>query len=298
MEIEKEKQSAGLPIDYVDKIVEIALAEDVGKGDITSEILISSDLQGRAYMLVKEKGVVAGTQVVERVFHQVDPTLSVVIQIQDGSTVKNGDVPMVMAGNVRSLLKAERVALNFLQRLSGIATVTAEYVEKTHDLFVDIADTRKTTPVLRALEKYAVRMGGGRNHRMDLYDAILIKDNHFAALRALGMNYKDIVTKARHKAPEGVIVEAEATTLQEALDAVEAGADIVMLDNMSMMEMTKAVESIAGRAEVEASGGINLKNVRSVAETGVDFISIGALTHSYKAMDISLELEPQTFKLL
>ena len=298
MENEKQKRSAELPIDYLDKIVEIALAEDVGKGDITSEILIPSDLQGRAYMLVKEKGVIAGTLVVERVFHKIDPALSVVIQIQDGSAVKNGDVPMVMAGNVRSILKAERVALNFFQRLSGIASATAEYVEKTHDLFVDVADTRKTTPVLRALEKYAVRMGGGRNHRMDLYDAVLIKDNHFAALRALGMNYKDIVTKARHKVSEGMIVEAEATTIQEALDAVEAGADIVMLDNMSMMEMTKAVELIAGRAEVEASGGINLKNVRSVAETGVDFISIGALTHSFKAMDISLELEPQTFKLL
>jgi nicotinate-nucleotide pyrophosphorylase (carboxylating) len=298
MERDKEKQNAGLPIDYVDKIVEIALAEDVGKGDITSEILIPTDLQGRAYMLVKENGVIAGTQVVERVFHQIDISLDVVIQIKDGTAVKNGDVPMIIAGNVRSMLKAERVALNFFQRLSGIASTTAEYVEKTRDLFVDIADTRKTTPVLRALEKYAVRMGGGRNHRMDLYDAILIKDNHIAALRALGMSYKDIVTKAKRNAPEGVIVEAEATTLQEALDAVEAGADIVMLDNMSMMEMTRAVELIAGRAEVEASGGVNLKNLRSVAETGVDFISVGALTHSYKAMDISLELEPQTFKLL
>ena len=298
MENEKEKQSAELPVDYVDKIVAIALAEDVGKGDITSEILISVDLQGRAYMLVKENGVIAGTQVVERVFHIIDPSLDVVIQIKDGAAVKNGDVPLIVSGNVRSILKAERVALNFFQRLSGIASATAEYVSKTRDLFVDIADTRKTTPMLRALEKYAVRMGGGRNHRMDLYDAILIKDNHIAALRALGMSYKEIVTKAKHAAPEGMIVEAEATTLQEALDAAESGADIVMLDNMSMMEMTRAVELIAGRAEVEASGGVNLKNVRSVAETGVDFISVGALTHSNRAMDISLELEPQTFKLL
>ena len=298
MEKDKEKQSAELPVDYVDKIVAIALAEDVGKGDITSEILIPVDLIGRAYMLVKENGVIAGTQVVERVFHIIDPSLDVVIQIKDGTAVKNGDVPMIVAGNVRSILKAERVALNFFQRLSGIASATAEYVSKTRDLFVDIADTRKTTPMLRALEKYAVRMGGGRNHRMDLCDAILIKDNHIAALRALGMSYKEIVTKAKHAAPEGMIVEAEATTLQEALDAVESGADIVMLDNMSMMEMTRAVELIAGRAEVEASGGVNLKNVRSVAETGVDFISVWALTHSFKAMDISLELEPQTFKLL
>jgi nicotinate-nucleotide pyrophosphorylase (carboxylating) len=298
METDKEKQIAELPIDYVDKIVVIALAEDVGKGDITSETLIPSDLQGHAYLLVKEKGVIAGTTVVERVFHQVDPALVVDIQIKDGSTVNNGDVPLIVTGNVRSILKAERVALNFIQRLSGIASTTAQYVEQTRDLFVDIADTRKTTPVLRALEKYAVRMGGGRNHRMDLYDAILIKDNHIAALRALGMSYKEIVTRAKKNAQPGMIVEAEATTIQEALDAVEAGADIVMLDNMSIMEMARAVETIAGRAEVEASGGINLKNVRSVAETGVDFISIGALTHSYKSMDISLELEPQTFKLL
>jgi len=298
MENEKGNQAGGLPIDYVDKVVMIALAEDIGKGDITSEILIPADLQGRAYMLIKENGVIAGTRVVERVFHQVDPALDVLIQIKDGTTVKNGDVPMVITGNVRSLLKAERVALNFFQRLSGIASTTAEYVEKTRDLFVDIADTRKTTPVLRTLEKYAVKMGGGRNHRMDLYDAILIKDNHIAALRALGMSYKDIVSKAKRNAQPGIIVEAEATTIQEALDAVEAGADIVMLDNMSNMEMSRAVELIAGRAEVEASGGVNLKNLRSVAETGVDFISVGALTHSYKAMDISLELEPQTFKLL
>jgi len=298
MENEKGRISAEPPIDYVDKIVEIALAEDVGKGDITSELLIPCDLQGKAYMLCKENGVIAGTKVVERVFHIVDPSLDIVIQIKDGTAVKNGDVPMIVAGNVRGILKAERVALNFFQRLSGIASTTAEYVSKTEGLFVDIADTRKTTPMLRALEKYAVRMGGGRNHRIDLYDAILIKDNHFAALRALGMNYKEIVNKAKRSAPEGVIIEAEATTLQEALDAVECGVDIVMLDNMSMMEMTRAVELIAGRAEVEASGGVNLKNIRAVAETGVDFISVGALTHSYKAMDISLELEPQTFRLI
>ncbi len=298
MKIEKGKQFAELAIDYINKIVAIALAEDIGKGDITSEILIPVDLQGRAYMLVKQSGVIAGIPVVERVFHQVDPTLKVVIQIQDGTAVKNGDVPMTVSGNVRSILKAERVALNFFQRLSGIASTTAEYVEKVQDLSVDIADTRKTTPVLRELEKYAVRMGGGKNHRMGLDDAILIKDNHIAALRALGINYQEIVSKAKGKAAPGMMVEAEATTIQEVMDAVEAGADIVMLDNMSVTEMTRAVELIDARAEVEASGGINLKNVRAVAETGIDFISIGALTHSFKAMDISLELEPQTFKLL
>lgn len=286
-----------LPADYVDKIIEIALAEDVGRGDITSELLIPCDLQGKAYMLLKEDGVIAGTQVAERVFQQIDSSLKIEIQIKDGTTVKYGDIPMLILGNVRSILKAERVSLNFLQRLSGIASATAQYVAKVHDLGVDIADTRKTTPVLRLLEKYAVRMGGGRNHRMDLSDAVLIKDNHIAALRALGMSYKEIVAKAKHDASPEIKVEAEARTIQEALDAMEAGADIVMLDNMTVMEMTRAVELIAGRAEVEASGGVNLKNVRAVAETGVDFISVGALTHSHNALDISLELEPQTFKL-
>jgi nicotinate-nucleotide pyrophosphorylase (carboxylating) len=286
-----------LPSDYVEKIVTIALAEDVGHGDITSDILIPCDLQGRAYMLVKEEGVIAGNKIVESVFYYTDPAIKVDFQVSDGSVVKYGDIPMLITGNVRSILKAERVALNFYQRLSGIASITAQYIAQVHDLGVEIADTRKTTPVLRLLEKYAVKMGGGRNHRMDLGDAILIKDNHIAALRALGLSYKEIVAKAKQNASPEIKVEAESRTIQEALDAVEAGADIIMLDNMTVMEMTRAVELIAGRAEVEASGGINLKNVRAVAETGVDFISIGALTHSFKSLDISLELEPQTFKL-
>ena len=283
--------------EYINEIVSIALDEDSGKGDITSEKLIPADLLGRAYMLVKEAGVIAGNEIVERVFHQVDPQVKMNIQIQDGTVVKVGDVPLLVTGNVRSILKAERVALNFYQRMSGIASTTAEYVACTKDLGVEIADTRKTTPGLRALEKYSVKMGGGRNHRMNLWDAILVKDNHIAALRALGMNYKEIVNKARQNTPAEIKVESEARTIQEAIDAVEAGVDIVMLDNMSISEMARAVQIIAGRAEVEASGGITLKNVREVAETGVDFISIGALTHSTKAMDISLELEPQTFKL-
>jgi nicotinate-nucleotide pyrophosphorylase (carboxylating) len=287
-----------LPANYVAKIIEMALAEDVGRGDVTSEVLIPCDLQGKAYMLVKEEGVVAGTGVAEKVFQRIDPSLKIDIQIQDGTGVKYGDVPMLISGNVRSILKAERVSLNFIQRMSGIASTTAHFVSTVQDLGVDIADTRKTTPGLRLLEKYAVRMGGGRNHRLDLNDAILIKDNHIAALRALGLSYKEIVGKAKTSAPPEIKVEAEARTIQEAIDAIEAGADTVMLDNMTIMEMTRAVELIAGRAEVEASGGVNLKNVRAVAETGVDFISIGALTHSYKALDISLELEPQTFKLI
>ena len=283
--------------DHVEKLIECALAEDTGRGDITSETLIPCDLQGKAYLLVKASGVIAGTEVVEKVLHRVDTSLRVEIRIKDGTPVKNGDIVLLISGNIRSILKAERVALNFIQRLSGIASTTAQYVEKVRDLKVDIADTRKTTPGLRVLEKYAVRMGGGRNHRMDLGDAILIKDNHFESLRALGMSYREIVAKARANAPPELKIEAEARTVEEAVDAVEAGVNIVMLDNMTIGEMTSAVELIAGRAEVEASGGINLKTVRKVAETGVDFISVGALTHSYNSLDISLELEPQTFKL-
>jgi nicotinate-nucleotide pyrophosphorylase (carboxylating) len=287
-----------LPEEYIDHLVEVALIEDSGGGDITSEILVPTALQGKAYMLVKAGGVVAGIPVVERVFKMVDSSLKIDIQGREGTAVKYGDIILFITGNVRSILRAERVALNFIQRLSGIASTTAQYIDRVRGLKVDIADTRKTTPALRLLEKYAVCMGGGRNHRMDLSDAILIKDNHIAALRALGLNYREIVIKARNNAPPGLKVEAEARTIEEAVEAVEAGVDIVMLDNMTVMEMKRAVELIAGRAEVEASGGINLNTVRSVAETGVDFISVGALTHSYNSLDISLELEPQTLKLL
>jgi nicotinate-nucleotide pyrophosphorylase (carboxylating) len=287
-----------LPLEYIDKIVEIALAEDVGKGDVTTESLIPHSMHGKAYMLVKENGVIAGTKVVERVFHQVDPGLKIEIKITDGKPVKKKDIVMLISGNVRSILKAERIALNFVQRMSGIATTTSKYVAKVRGLNVDIADTRKTTPVLRLFEKYSVLMGGGRNHRMDLNEAILIKDNHFAALRALGLTYKEIIAKAKRNAPAGIKIEAETTTLQEVEDAVEVGVDIIMLDNMVLEDMKNAVKLIAGKAEVEASGGVNLKTVRSVAETGVDFISVGALTHSYKALDISLEIEPQTFKMI
>jgi nicotinate-nucleotide pyrophosphorylase (carboxylating) len=287
-----------LPEEYLNTVTGMALEEDAGRGDITSELLIPCELQGRAYLLVKASGIIAGTEVVKKVMWKVDRSLRIETRIPDGTRVESGDVVMLFFGNVRSILKAERVALNFIQRLSGIATTTASYVEKVRDLGVDIADTRKTTPILRLLEKYSVKMGGGRNHRMDLNDAILIKDNHFAALRALGMSYKEIVAKARQGAPVGMKVEAEARTVEEAVDALEAGVDIIMLDNMDIRDMTRAVELVAGQAEVEASGGVNLETVHAIAETGVDYISVGALTHSYNSLDISLELESQTFKLV
>jgi len=282
----------------IDSIIDIALAEDISHGDVTSEILIPADLQGKASFLVKANGVLAGIEVAKRVFLKVDPSLQFEVPIKDGTIIKPGDIVATVSGSVASILKAERVALNFLQRLSGTASQTAQYVAETRGLAVKVTDTRKTTPGLRLLEKYAVRMGGGKNLRLHLADGILIKDNHIAALRALGMSLKDIVVKAKQNAPRGLTVEVEVNTYQEAMGAVEAGADIIMLDNMSLKEMRRVVKSVASRVKIEASGGITLANVRAVAETGVDFISIGALTHSVKALDISLELEPQNLKLL
>jgi len=287
-----------LPEEQVDNIVDRALAEDISHGDVTSELLIPPELQGKASILVKAKGIVAGGEVAKRVFLRVDPSLKVDVLIEDGAKVQPGDIVATISGSIASILKAERVALNFLQRLSGIASQTAQYVTETKGYDVIITDTRKTTPGLRLLEKYAVRVGGGQNHRFHLGDGILIKDNHLAALRALGMSLKDIVAKAKQNAPKGSKVEVEVNTPEEALDAVDAGADIIMLDNMSPDEMRRVVSLIPSQVKTEASGGIKLANVRSAAMAGVNIISIGALTHSSKALDISLELEPQTLKLL
>ena len=285
------------PEEQVENIIDLALAEDLGHGDITSDILIPPDLPGKASVIIKERGILAGIEVAKKVFQRVDPSLKVDILIEDGTKVKPKDVAATISGGLISILKAERTALNFLQRLSGIATQTAEYVARTKGLAVYITDTRKTTPGLRILEKFAVRMGGGRNHRLHLGDGILIKDNHLAALHGLGMSLKEIVAKAKQNAPKDLKVEIEVTSIQEAREAIEAGADIIMLDNMSPEEMRHAVGLKPSQVRLEASGGINLNNIRQAALTGVDFISIGALTHSSKALDISLELDPQTLRL-
>jgi len=284
--------------EQIDHIIDLALAEDISHGDVTSEALIPPELEGKASILVKAEGVLAGGEVAKKVFLKVDPSLKVVVLIKDGTKIKSGDIAATIVGRVVSILKAERVALNFLSRFSGIASQTAQYIAKTQGLNVRITDTRKTTPGLRLLEKYAVRMGGGQNHRFHLGDGILIKDNHLVALRSLGMSLKDIVAKAKQNAPQGLKVEVEVNTTQEALDAVEAGADIIMLDNMSPDEMRHAASLIPSQVKIEASGGITLANVQTAAETGVNLISIGALTHSSKVLDMSLELEPQTLKLL
>jgi nicotinate-nucleotide pyrophosphorylase (carboxylating) len=284
--------------EQLDAIIDAALSEDTGHGDVTTAALIPPALAGKAEVLVKEKGVLAGIEIAARVFQRVDPLLRTDILIKDGTAIKPGDIAATIAGSVTGMLKAERTALNFLQRLSGIATMTAQYVAEIDGFSASIVDTRKTTPGLRLLEKYAVRMGGGQNHRLHLGDAVLIKDNHIAALRAMGLGLKDIVAKARQNAPAGITIEIEVTSAREAVDVLKAGADIIMLDNMSVNEMKQVVSMAAGNAKLEASGGITLANVRQVAMAGVDIISIGALTHSYKALDISLEMESQTLKLL
>jgi nicotinate-nucleotide pyrophosphorylase (carboxylating) len=309
----KKMPSTKLPIE---EIIDHALTEDLGKGDVTTEaLIIPDDQRGTGFIVAKKAGIMAGIKVAKQVFQRIDPELKVEILLEDGARIRQGSKIAKVSGSIASILKAERVALNFLQRLSGIASETNRYVEAVKGLPVRIMDTRKTTPGLRSLEKYAVKVGGGENHRMSLGDCILIKDNHLAALRSQGLNIKEIVARARQNAPlslRGFLtpslqgakrrsnlqarqtqIEVEVGTVSEALEAVEAAADIVMLDNMNLDDMRKAVKSIHGRVLIEASGGITLDNVRAVAETGVDFISVGALSHSARALDISLELEVQ-----
>jgi len=280
-----------IDIQQVEQLIDQAIAEDLGKGDITTEALVPDAQPGKALIVAKAKGIVAGTEVAKQVFLTVDPELKIDILIKDGYYVKPGDIITKLEGKSASILKVERVALNFLQHLSGVASETARYVEAVKGVPTQITDTRKTTPGLRALEKYAVAVGGGKNHRMHLGDAILIKDNHLAVLRNQGLTIREIIDRARRKAPSKLKVEIEVKTLQEAVEAAEAAADIIMLDNMNLDEMRQAVKLIKGRTLIEASGGITLNKVRAVAETGVDLISVGALTHSPKALDISLELQ-------
>ena len=272
------------------QIIALALAEDLAKGDVTTNSLIPDEKIGVASILAQEEGILAGVEIAEEVFRQVDTKLKIKVWLKDGAKVGSGDMIAVVEGRIASILKAERTVLNFLQRLSGIATEANRYVKAVEGLPVRIMDTRKTTPCLRVLEKYAVKVGGGKNHRMHLGDGILIKDNHLAALRSEGLSIKEIIARARQNAPGGVKVELEVNTPQGALEAAEAGADVIMLDNMRLEDMRQAVKAVHGRALIEASGGITLDTVRAVAETGVDFISVGALTHSVKVLDISLEL--------
>ncbi|TET16359.1 MAG: carboxylating nicotinate-nucleotide diphosphorylase, partial [Dehalococcoidia bacterium] len=268
-----------------------ALAEDSVWDDVTTEALISPAQAGKAYLRGKSEGVLAGIGVATVVFHRVDSALRVKELVADGSRVHPGDRLAAIEGKVASILRAERVALNFLQRLSGIATATAKYVEAISGTKALITDTRKTAPGLRILEKYAVRVGGGHNHRQSLGDGVLIKDNHLVALRSRGVGLGEVIKKARQHAPPTLKIEVEVESVEQAQEALSAGADIIMLDNMDLEDMRRVVELAQGRAVIEASGRITLDSVRAVADTGVDLISVGALTHSAKALDISLELE-------
>ena len=269
------------------ELIDQALAEDVGEGDLTTAAVVEPGARARARIEQREPGVPAGLRVAERVFERVDPELRGHAHAVEREWCEPGMVAE-LAGSAGSILAAERVALNFLGRLSGVATLTALYVRAVEGTGARILDTRKTTPGLRELEKTAVRAGGGVSHRSGLYDAILVKENHAALAGGVG----EATRLALERAPDGVMVEVECATLAEVEDAVAAGVPRILLDNMAPDELRRAVELVAGRSELEASGGITLDTVRAVAETGVDFISVGALTHSAPALDVSLLLEP------
>jgi len=274
----------------VRQIVRAALAEDVGAGDVTTESAIPAGLDARACIVAKEPCVVAGLPLVQAVFAELDPRVTVTMLVDEGSVVRNQQTVCEISGPARAILTGERTALNFLQRLSGIATMTREFVELVAGTQARILDTRKTTPTLRLLEKYAVAAGGGQNHRMGLFDAVMIKDNHRAILARLGPNaLGDAVAAARRNHPDVPII-IEADTMDEVEDALAAGADHILLDNMTPDELREAVKLVAGRAKTEASGGVRLNTVAAIAATGVDYISVGALTHSARAVDFSLEL--------
>lgn len=274
-------------IDLIDR----ALVEDAAFNDITTDILVPDSISAEACFVSKTSGVLAGVDVALAVFRRVDASLTTTALLQDGSRLSRGTRIATVSGRAASILKAERTAVNLLQRMSGVATETSRYVEAVKGLNVRIVETRKTTPGLRTMEKYAVRVGGGHNHRFNLADGILIKDNHIAALKRQGYSLSDVVRRALENAPHTLKVEVEVTTLEETREAAEAGAHAILLDNMPLDTMREAVRLIRGRALVEASGGITLETVRAVAETGVDIISVGALTHSVKSLDISLEIE-------
>ncbi|UCE97453.1 MAG: carboxylating nicotinate-nucleotide diphosphorylase [Dehalococcoidia bacterium] len=277
--------------EQVDRIIELALIEDINFGDITSRILISPDKHGWASIEAGESGLLVGGDVARKVFLKVEPTLEVDVLIKDGKQIKKGERVITVSGMATGILKAERVALNFLSHLSGVASQTAKYVNRIKDTNTIIRDTRKTLPGMRLLEKIAVKLGGGQNHRLHLGDGILIKDNHIAILRQSGMSLGDIVAMVKRKAPKYMEIEIEVNEFNEALEAATAGVDIIMLDNMSVSEMKQVAVMLSGDVRLEASGGVNLENVYEVAKAGVDFISVGSITHSAKSLDFTLVLK-------
>lgn len=267
-------------------LIRIALLEDIGSGDITTEATIPADANAKARMVAKDNGIVAGVEVARAVFHQINPTLKIKIHRHDGDSIKPGDEVMEVAGHARSLLTAERVALNIVQRMSGIATYTRQLCMQLKGTDVQLKDTRKTTPGFRILEKWAVVIGGGVNHRYNLSDMILLKDNHIDMAGGIGAAIRKV--KQLH---EGKKVEVETRTLKEVQEVLDAGgADIILLDNMGVADLSAAVKLIARRCKTEASGGISAESLTEIASTGVDFISMGALTHSYRSLDLNFKV--------
>jgi nicotinate-nucleotide pyrophosphorylase (carboxylating) len=269
-------------------IVAAALEEDDTRHDITTAATVKSNRRARCRLVARQAGVIAGLPLACESFEQLDPAVTMRVEHPDGARVGTQTPVMFLSGHAHGLLSAERVALNFMQRLSGIATMTARYVDAIAGTGAHILDTRKTTPLWRRLEKYAVRAGGGLNHRMDLASAVLIKDNHLAAVDG---DIALAVSRARAVAPAGIKVEVECDTLDQVRAAIDAGADIIMLDNMQLLELREAVKLVDGSAVTEASGGVTLDTVRLIAETGVDWISVGALTHSAPALDLALDFD-------
>ena len=276
--------------ELVDELLDLAFAEDIGDGDHTTLCCIPADEMGKQHLLVKEEGILAGVEIAKKVFHKFDPELKMTVFINDGAHVKPGDVAFVVEGRVRSLLQTERLMLNIMQRMSGIATMTAKYMDRLKGLKTKVLDTRKTTPGMRMLEKEAVRIGGGMNHRIGLFDMILLKDNHvdFAGGIANAINKANEYIKANHK--DGMKIEIEVRNFDELDEALATGhVDRIMLDNFTPENTKKAVDIVAGRCELESSGGITFDTLRDYGECGVDYISVGALTHSVKGLDMSFK---------
>ncbi len=271
----------------LDKQIRLFLTEDIGQGDITTDPIFSDDHEGTAQFVTREPLVAAGMKsVAGRVFYNLNPDIVIEFAMDDGQEVEADEILFRLNGPVRDLLRGERVALNLVQRLCGIATLTKKYVDRVAGLNVQITDTRKTTPGLRMLEKYAVRVGGGHNHRFNLADGVLIKDNHISACGSI----TDAVARVRENVPHTIRIEVETDNLEQVRECLECRVDVIMLDNMTLEEMREAVRLINARALVEASGNVNLDTVRGIAETGVDLISVGRLTHSALACDISMEI--------
>lgn len=269
-----------------ERLIRLALEEDIGPQDITTDALIDKDRVAQGLIFAKESMVLAGLQVAQEVFATLDPAMSFHITFQDGDRVESGDKILSAHGKLRALLTGERTALNFLQRLSGIATLTRQYVDQVAGSSVRLTDTRKTTPGWRRLEKYAVKIGGGHNHRFGLYDGILIKDNHIVACGGIS----EAVARVRNNQPHLWEIEVEVSDLDQVKEALENGADVIMLDNMEIDDIREAVRLVEGRALVEVSGGVTLDTLAELTDTGVDIISIGALTHSARAVDISMRV--------